>query len=828
MQTYNIRYKNKNDLEKFIAKYPDIANKEVLIQVFTSVHTKFQVDELVMHIYDVLPKAHILGTSTSFSIFQSQIIENSCVLSLTVFENTNISVYSIEANESINHFDLGKRMADQLTKGNEKVAITFFDSAVINPEKFLDGFTESKPEITVSGGIASGKNDKLFIFTSQGIISKGCIMAVLENPSLIVYNDFNLGWSSIGKRHLVTKAEGNIIETINHEPAQLWYEKYLGQKHILNKSDVGAQFPLMIKRYNQCVPKPILGFTNNGGMITGMGVKQGEEVRLGYGDLNGIIKESLRICSHIKKQPIQSLFIYACNARKTYLKDYATFEVNSFDKSVEASGFYSFGEIVTKGHTSMFLTESTVILGLSEEKESFINVDTSFWEELQKHQGNEQVILDHLINSTSDELDVLNQSLELQVKEQTEKLKQVYYRDELTNLNNMNRLKRDLHKEKFDKLALIDIEDFSNINNFYGSQVGNLVLRKFADYLKKELDGLNLQVFRAFSDTFAIGADESIKDYEFIDLIRALQNKISKKSFSIDIHDLYFNILVSITIKEEQLLEKASLTLNYLKTNNKTVQVYHPILKIEDEIEKNIKWVKKIKEAIYDDRIVPFFQPIYNNLTGEIDKYEALIRLIEEDGQVVPPGAFLTIAKKTNLYPALTKIMIEKTFTLMQGQTFEISINLTVDDLLDRETRNYIVTKLSRLKYPQNVIFEIVETEGIVNFKEVREFINQVKAFGAKIAIDDFGTGYSNLSYLIQLEVDIIKVDGSIIKHIVYDETSKLILETILHLTKRLGVKTVAEFVEDELIFHKVKELGIDYSQGYYFSKPLEQIEIIA
>jgi EAL domain-containing protein (putative c-di-GMP-specific phosphodiesterase class I) len=132
---------------------------------------------------------------------------------------------------------------------------------------------------------------------------------------------------------------------------------------------------------------------------------------------------------------------------------------------------------------------------------------------------------------------------------------------------------------------------------------------------------------------------------------------------------------------------------------------------------------------------------------------------------------------------------------------------------------------LERYKIGSRAVFEIVESESIENFEEVEDFIVQVKSYGCKVAIDDFGTGYSNFEYLMKLKADYIKIDGSMIKDIDTSLNAQIVVSTIVSFAKKMGIKTIAEFVENESILNKVKELGVDYSQGYYFSQPKRDIE---
>jgi c-di-GMP phosphodiesterase len=147
---------------------------------------------------------------------------------------------------------------------------------------------------------------------------------------------------------------------------------------------------------------------------------------------------------------------------------------------------------------------------------------------------------------------------------------------------------------------------------------------------------------------------------------------------------------------------------------------------------------------------------------------------------------------------------------------------------MNKSTIEFIKSKLINKSISSRVIFEIVESEGIDNFEEVSLFINEMKSFGCKIAIDDFGTGYSNFEYLMKLNVDYIKIDGSFIKNIDTCKQSLIITELILTFAKKQNIKTIAEFVHSKNVLDKISQLGIDYSQGYYLGEPKEiKIETI-
>ena len=261
----------------------------------------------------------------------------------------------------------------------------------------------------------------------------------------------------------------------------------------------------------------------------------------------------------------------------------------------------------------------------------------------------------------------------------------------------------------------------------------------------------------------------------------------------------------------------------YAKTN-KDIVIYDKKLELEKIYEKNVLWTLKLKKALENDRITPYYQPIFNLKTNKIEKYEALVRLKDENGDIISPFYFLDIAKKSKQYIRLTRRIIKKSFEYFKDKDFESSINLTIEDIKNKNLSSFILEKLQELNIASKVVFELVESEGIDNFEEVNEFIDKVKELGCKIAIDDFGSGYSNFEYLIKLNADYIKIDGSLIKDILVNKNNQEIVITIIDFAKRQGFKTIAEFVSSKEIFEKVMELGIDYAQGYYISEPKANI----
>ncbi|MFY9071637.1 bifunctional diguanylate cyclase/phosphodiesterase [Aliarcobacter butzleri] len=406
----------------------------------------------------------------------------------------------------------------------------------------------------------------------------------------------------------------------------------------------------------------------------------------------------------------------------------------------------------------------------------------------------------------------------------TEELKRNLRLDFLTNIGNRYKLIEDVSKSVNPCISILDIVSFSDVNDFFGYKTGDNVLKIVARKIEKLLiDKENYKVYRDHSDTFCIVAENEDRD-KFIKNIDEISKTIAKVPIVIKSRELYVQLSYVFSFEsKENLLETANIIKRYSQAN-KNIIVYDKALELEKDYEKNIFWTLKIKKALDEDKIVPYFQPIYNLKTNKIEKYEALVRLIDGNN-VISPYYFLDISKKSKQYLQLTKTMIQKTFDYFKDKDFEFSINLTFEDIKSEYISSFIIELLKEYKIGYRVVFEIVESEEIDNFRKINEFFVTIREYGCKIAIDDFGSGYSNFEYLAKLNVDYIKIDGSLIKDILINKSSQNIVSMLVNFAKGQKVKTIAEFVSNKDILNKVRELGIDYVQGYYIKEPIASID---
>jgi diguanylate cyclase (GGDEF)-like protein len=417
----------------------------------------------------------------------------------------------------------------------------------------------------------------------------------------------------------------------------------------------------------------------------------------------------------------------------------------------------------------------------------------------------------------------INNQLEKKVNEKTLELTKQLYIDNLTGLPNRLSLLDNITNVSDGALLIINIDDFKEINDFFGHIAGDNVLKEFSKKLKDMfIDYDYIELKRLSGDEFTLFFIKKPSLEDFIQTAEKLIRDIEKMIFFHENNEIGIRVTIGGAYQIDRALEKADIALKSAKKQRKSFLLYDEKLNIEEQYKNNMEWVKKLKKAIDKDMIVPYFQPIFDNTSDKITSYECLIRLIDNNDKVITPYLFLDIAKKSRLYSTLTKIMIEKSCSHFEHIDYDFSINLSVEDIISDDIVTYIKEKIKKYGVANKIIFEILESEGIENYEEVSYFIKEMKKLGCRIAIDDFGSGYSNFEHLLKLKIDYIKIDGTLIKNLDKDINAQVIVEIIVAFAKRLNILTVAEFVHSKAVLEKVKELGVDRTQGFFLAEPQE------
>lgn len=407
------------------------------------------------------------------------------------------------------------------------------------------------------------------------------------------------------------------------------------------------------------------------------------------------------------------------------------------------------------------------------------------------------------------------------------KIRKALIIDNLTSVYKKQYLQEFFNKNKMDKynIMLLDIDEFKEINQKFGYESADMVLQEFAETLTSILSTESIIVRIGGTEFLIVLPKEEGKLEE---QAQKVFDGLKEKKYLIGNEIQYLTVSMSaMSIPEEtkfiqnieRLLDEKLLEIKSKGKNNLGIL---GATQLSDIRYSNTDY---IKEALEEERLVCLYQPIYETQTKKIVKYEALARLVDKDDpeKLISPFYFMKVIRGTSQYIKMSKLVLRDVFiTLRTYEDVEISVNLDLDDLDNADMMKLITHNLYENRTLANrLTFEILEDHEIKDYGKVMFYLQQLKAFGSKVAIDDFGSGYASYSYLIKLNIDILKIDGSIIQELkTSPDNAKTVIRSIRELAAVFQYKLVAEFVSDEDIYNILKELDIEYVQGYYLGEP--------
>ncbi|MCF6173882.1 MAG: EAL domain-containing protein, partial [Campylobacteraceae bacterium] len=364
--------------------------------------------------------------------------------------------------------------------------------------------------------------------------------------------------------------------------------------------------------------------------------------------------------------------------------------------------------------------------------------------------------------------DNYQKNLEDEVKKRNAEIEHKLHFDSLTNLLSRYSFFMDIKKLYSPVILLLDIDKFKIINEVYGADIGSIVLQKFANFLRLTIKNDTCRLYRLSADEFAIVESMNrIDTKKCEDLIRKIFQKLHHFKIKIKKNIISIDITIGLSAVETSGYESAKIALDYAKKHKKPFTMYSSSIDYREENRLALEYIDKISTAIDDGRVVAVYQPIVNK-HSKIVKYETLMRLKNKDSnELISPFYFLDVAIKTRLYEKLSFIIVFKALQKLYLTDKILSINFTYSDIKNSIFTQKIVDFLSTHSgVGQRAIFEITESESIENYDIVKNFIKCFKKYGVKIAIDDFGSGFSNFNYILEIEPDYLKIDGSLIKDI--------------------------------------------------------------
>lgn len=417
--------------------------------------------------------------------------------------------------------------------------------------------------------------------------------------------------------------------------------------------------------------------------------------------------------------------------------------------------------------------------------------------------------------------------------------------DPLTNLYNRRRFREELEywtalsrrHNVSGGLLFLDVDDFKHINDTHGHQVGDEILVCIAGMLRVRLRETDI-LARLGGDEFAVILTNTDANQALI-ISKQLGELIRNNTF-VTKQGLRLNVSMSIGVvmfpehgsDVDTLLTCSDHALYKAKEEGKNRECVF-LTDHKAQIDLQLDWKKRIQLALKEDRFVLYLQPILDIKKNTIVGYEALIRMVGEEGKIIAPDRFLPVAERFGLIREIDHWVVLNAIQIIKEKQFEkkgkfLEVNLSGGAFMNMDLLNNIQDAFNTSGInPGNLIFEITETNIVENLAKAQHFINSLKKMGCRFALDDFGNGFSSFNYLKHLPVDTLKIDGSFIRDLPQNTVDQHLVKAMVEVARGLGKETVAEYVGSKEIMQLLIEYGIDYAQGYYIGKPGKVSEIL-
>ena len=370
-------------------------------------------------------------------------------------------------------------------------------------------------------------------------------------------------------------------------------------------------------------------------------------------------------------------------------------------------------------------------------------------------------------------------------------------------------------------IIYINIDRFDFVNSTYGMGMANKLLKECANKLNLFL-AMNATLYHITADEFVMLLDDPAKNQAMI-LAEQIQAFFKESALEFGAYTHFISLSLGIDHGEgkQLFINSKAASWEARSFGGNQIVVYDKNSKYMQEQRESLYWINILKNAFDEDKIFTYYQPIISNGNEKTKHYEVLCRLLDDENRLIDANKFIQSAKQLGFITQITKTVIDKTFKCFTENNYNFSINITMYDLHENYLERFLKYKCERYDIaPSRVHLEIVEDIIVHKTQALDQQILSLKAMGFHVIVDDFGTEKSAFNRMFDLQAEFIKIDGSFIKELLNDKAHQIIVKSIVDFAKKSGIKTIAEHVESQEIYDVVKELGIDYAQGYFLGKP--------
>ncbi|MBQ8708201.1 MAG: EAL domain-containing protein [Succinivibrionaceae bacterium] len=835
MKEFSCLFEDEESFKAFIAREGVDTGSRLLVFMYASGLSPADSVKAASCVKSLLPYAEIAG-STSYCVnLDGQMHENCMMLRIVQFEKSRFSIKFLP-HKNVSPAELSLDIVGNICDQTTKAMVIHVSGAYCQLSDFIDEFNKLVPDITITGGPATSEKSFFwgFVFDECNYYMQHFLVVTFSGNDLHTFSFPLNNVEPIGDIYEVTKAHDGVVEEVSGRPILDFISDTLGIDVTANDDNIKLldRFPVVLVDHNNATRQ--LVYTESDRSISspvGMWLKTGDRIRNSYMSSRISYNHYSTMIDEINLFPTETLWAYSCFLRPQLYASMHPQIINFFGPR-KLSLTYVGGEFANDDDRNELYTGTISYLGMTENMDAPVALlDKSMLKPILSDDNDTADIYNYVLVHQSEEVLAAKEELLRRISEQEKKATISLFVDKNTGMYNVEKYSYDSEKYSYRKLALVVIEKSVQLSNYFGTaeyidyykQNVDLFVNylKEQNYLAPNQETSLVNIYCNDLSSFIIAASDRISSDDFMELMRRLflrYNKHYGHNGTVCMNNFFI-----VVDQSAELLEKAKLLLSEKKNALKRFVVYEESHKDVENFEESLAAL-----AVVNYAIEPFFQPIYDNTKGCTYKFESLMRIKDSNGKLWFPNQFLPVAKEFRLYLQLSCAMINKVFDLFDGREESVSINLSAIDINSEMVTNMIYMRLKTLKNPNHFIFEILESDAFEDLNLLSDFIRNLREYNVMIAIDDFGAGYSNLLEIVKLKPDIIKIDGEIIKHLLHDEVNRNIMDVIIYMADRFSVDLVAEYAESKELQDFLKEKGIRYSQGYYFSKPLPYDQIDA
>ncbi len=866
MFTWNFQYISKARLaEAFNQLMLDPRKGDILVRIHTAIHLEEEAVDLAGFISHLVPEAHIFGTSTSAVISWGKISQNQCVVSVTQMSGGTVKTALLPTFDDndmpIAPDVLCENIRNAVVSDDTKLLLTFLTRRYHDVFSLVDKCNDYFPDVQMIGGLANTSDISLkeflasgFVFNEKGWSNKGILLAAIGGDRVESCTSYASGVQVIGREFVVTDTAGKCILTIDGKDAAEQYVSGVGD-NLRKRSELANLFPYVYSN-NMNMPihvsfteeksirdilsdspyairavtasHPDLDIDSPHALITANhNVNVGMKLKRAFIYDKKIIADNYALFRRIENfEKAETIFGYNCVARSAIYSNCVKWELSAYENT-NICGCLTEGEITCVNGRNTFTNCTFVVSVIGEEPAT------------QEYNPFAFTYTDSLVDDNRELINYLYEIEEqLSQSEQASETLREFIRDcELKLLHNDDdipnaaAMNMDIKLKGYDRICMINVFDITSMETVFTKHMINLTYRNYITNCVKFAKNHNYNIYLIDKWHVAIGAPSyMVALSEFVSDMETLQHILFEAT------EEYIAIVPMFCVIDDCTVDNVSQVYYSARVEmmQKNIQFYVRDAKYgqldEESIRERYHMVNVINYAISHNKVIPYYQGIYDNEKKHIHHYESLMRLEDENGRIYYPGSFLDVARSYGLlYDSLSSLMIHKVFERFRLiEDTSVSLNLSIRDIKNRDLVEYIFEFLSTARHPENFVFEILENEDIDNYDELIAFVDRIHDLGALISIDDFGSGFSNLIHIANIHSDYLKIDGSIVKRCCDDKESENLIALISNWRKLIGrdIRIIAEFVENESIQMKLLDYKIDFSQGYLFSKPSPDLNI--